>query len=199
MPNDAVEQEFEVESRHVEWLDKISDEYNFMDESKALRVLLDYAIQDGDKELIFADSNMRAPASLVVCVPLQLKVTQDPGQFSTTGSGRSAASTATLRFNWTMQPPKRVPSVASVRSAFASIFADAAWLAGTMAMPSTTAAIQPRQILLTSGALRTEFALDPTTAVVSVRLHVGRPTNPRHGVSHRIAGEIDRWAMSTKP
>jgi hypothetical protein len=59
MPNDAVEQEFEVESRHVEWLDKIADEYNFMDESKALRVLLDYAIQDGDKELIFSDSNMR--------------------------------------------------------------------------------------------------------------------------------------------
>ncbi len=59
MPNDAVEQEFEVESRHVEWLDKIADEYNFMDESKALRVLLDYAIQDGDKELIFSDTNMR--------------------------------------------------------------------------------------------------------------------------------------------
>ncbi len=59
MPHEAIEQEFEVESVHLEWLDKIADEFNFMDESKALRVLLDYAIQDGDKELIFADSNMR--------------------------------------------------------------------------------------------------------------------------------------------
>lgn len=59
MPHDAVEQEFEIESTHREWLDKIADEFNFMDESKALRVLLDYAIQDGDKELIFSDTNMR--------------------------------------------------------------------------------------------------------------------------------------------
>ena len=59
MPHDAIEQEFEIESVHAAWLDKIADEYNFMDESKALRVLLDYAIQDGDKELIFSDTNMR--------------------------------------------------------------------------------------------------------------------------------------------
>lgn len=59
MPHDPIEHEFEVESSHREWLDKIAEEYNFMDESKALRVLLDYAIQDGDKELIFADTNMR--------------------------------------------------------------------------------------------------------------------------------------------
>ena len=59
MPHDAVEQEFEIETVHREWLDKIADEFNFMDESKALRVLLDYAIQDGDKDLIFDNSNMR--------------------------------------------------------------------------------------------------------------------------------------------
>ena len=59
MPHDPIEHEFEIESSHREWLDKIADEYSFMDESKALRVLLDYAIQDGDAELIFADTNMR--------------------------------------------------------------------------------------------------------------------------------------------
>ena len=59
MAHDKIEHTFEVETEQREWLDKIADEYGLMDESKALRVLLDFAIQDGDADLIFADENMR--------------------------------------------------------------------------------------------------------------------------------------------
>ena len=59
MGSDKLEQTFEIESTHLEWLEGIADEYSFMDASKALRVLLDFAIQDGDQNLIFADENMR--------------------------------------------------------------------------------------------------------------------------------------------
>ncbi len=59
MAQDKIDHTFEIESEQRKWLDDIVEEYNFMDESKALRVLLDYAIQDGDQDLIFADENMR--------------------------------------------------------------------------------------------------------------------------------------------
>ena len=59
MASDKIEQQFEIESTHLEWLEGIADEYSLMDASKALRVLLDYAVQDGDQDLIFADENMR--------------------------------------------------------------------------------------------------------------------------------------------
>ena len=38
----------EVEGDQVEYLNKIAERYDLADESKALRVLLDYAIVDGD-------------------------------------------------------------------------------------------------------------------------------------------------------
>ena len=59
MASDKIEQAFEIESTHLEWLEGIADEYGLMDASKALRVLLDFAVQDGDQDLIFADENMR--------------------------------------------------------------------------------------------------------------------------------------------
>jgi hypothetical protein len=59
MPSDKVTHEFEIESEHREWLEEVAEEYDFQDESKALRVLLDYAIQDADKEMVFSDENMR--------------------------------------------------------------------------------------------------------------------------------------------
>lgn len=59
MASDKIEQTFEIESTHIEWLEGIAEEYSFMDSSKALRVLLDFAVQDGDQDLIFADENMR--------------------------------------------------------------------------------------------------------------------------------------------
>ena len=49
----------EIESDQLTWLDQILNDYDFPDESKALRVLIDYAIQDGDADLIFSPENMR--------------------------------------------------------------------------------------------------------------------------------------------
>ena len=49
----------EIESDQLTWLDQIVNDYDFPDESKALRVLIDYALQDGDADLIFSPENMR--------------------------------------------------------------------------------------------------------------------------------------------
>ena len=49
----------EVEGDQAAYLKKMAEEYGLADESKALRVLLDYAIADGDKELIYDMRNMR--------------------------------------------------------------------------------------------------------------------------------------------
>ena len=46
MPSDEVTHTFEIESEQRDWLGEIAEEYGFADEDKALRVLLDYAIQD---------------------------------------------------------------------------------------------------------------------------------------------------------
>ncbi len=59
MPSDKVTHEFEIETGQREWLEEAADEYGFQDESKALRVLLDYAIQDVDRDLIFSAENAR--------------------------------------------------------------------------------------------------------------------------------------------
>ena len=59
MPKDKVTATLELERDHLEWLNTIVDHYGFADESKAARVLFDYAIQDVDNEVIFADENAR--------------------------------------------------------------------------------------------------------------------------------------------
>jgi len=59
MPKDKVTVTLELERDHLEWLDAIVDHYDFTDESKAARVLFDYAIQASDDELIFAVENAR--------------------------------------------------------------------------------------------------------------------------------------------
>ena len=51
--------EVEDEDEQADWLTENSVEYGLSDQSKALRVLLDYAIQDVDAELIFSDDNSR--------------------------------------------------------------------------------------------------------------------------------------------
>jgi len=50
---------FDLRNDQLDWLDQIVEKYGLPDEEKALRILLDYAIQDGDKDLIFSDENMR--------------------------------------------------------------------------------------------------------------------------------------------
>ena len=59
MPKDKVTATLELERDHLEWLNTIVDQYGFADESKAARVLFDYAMQDADNELVFADENAR--------------------------------------------------------------------------------------------------------------------------------------------
>ena len=59
MPKDKVTATLELERDHLEWLKTIVDHYDCADESKAARVLFDYASQDADNELIFAAENAR--------------------------------------------------------------------------------------------------------------------------------------------
>ena len=59
MPKDKVTATLELERGHLEWLNTIVDQYDFANESKAARVLFDYAADDADNELIFAGENAR--------------------------------------------------------------------------------------------------------------------------------------------
>ncbi len=59
MPSNKIDQTFEIEQQQFDWLGKIVEDYGLTDEAKALRVLLDFAVQDGDKDLIFSSENMR--------------------------------------------------------------------------------------------------------------------------------------------
>lgn len=54
-----IEINVEIEGYQLAYLKKMADEYNLPDEAKALRVLLDYAVQDGDNHFIYARENMR--------------------------------------------------------------------------------------------------------------------------------------------
>ena len=48
-----------IEEDHLEWIQSITEKHDLLDESKTFRVLLDYAIEDGDQEEIFSEDNMR--------------------------------------------------------------------------------------------------------------------------------------------
>ena len=59
MPSNKVAQTFEIEREQFDWLGEMAKEYGLADEAKSLRVLLDFAIQDADKNLIFSAENAR--------------------------------------------------------------------------------------------------------------------------------------------
>ena len=59
MPSDKVTHGFEIEREQLAWLEQVARDYKLADEAKAIRVLLDFAIQDGDRDLIFSPDNMR--------------------------------------------------------------------------------------------------------------------------------------------
>ena len=59
MPMNKIDQTFEIEQEQLDWLGEVAENYGLADEAKALRVLLDFAIQDGDGDLIFSQENMR--------------------------------------------------------------------------------------------------------------------------------------------
>lgn len=54
-----VELTLSLESDHLDWLSEIIQDYDLPDESKAIRILLDYAIEDADKDEVFSPDNMR--------------------------------------------------------------------------------------------------------------------------------------------
>ena len=59
MASDKLTLTIEIESEHNDWLGEVAKEFRFPDGSKSLLVLLDYAIKDGDRELIFSRRNAR--------------------------------------------------------------------------------------------------------------------------------------------
>ena len=60
MPDkDKIELTLKLESDQLDWLSEIIKDYGLPDEAKAIRVLLDYAIDDGDKDEIFSPDNIR--------------------------------------------------------------------------------------------------------------------------------------------
>lgn len=59
MAKDKVTVDLEIERDHAEWLKENAERFGLEDESKALRVLMDYAIRDVDDELIFSPRNKR--------------------------------------------------------------------------------------------------------------------------------------------
>ena len=60
MPDkDKIELTIDLETDHLDWLSEIIQDYDLANESKAIRILLDYAIQDVESDLIFSDDNSR--------------------------------------------------------------------------------------------------------------------------------------------
>ena len=57
--SNKVELTLEIESDQASYLERIAERFDFPDSSKALRVLLDFAIQDVDPDTIFSQDNMR--------------------------------------------------------------------------------------------------------------------------------------------
>lgn len=54
MAGDKTEERFEINEDHLTFLEEMADAYDLPNASKALRVLLDYAMEDGDQEEIFS-------------------------------------------------------------------------------------------------------------------------------------------------
>lgn len=50
---------YTIEQTHADFLTEIASKFDIADESKALRILIEYAKQEGDLHQIFAPDNMR--------------------------------------------------------------------------------------------------------------------------------------------
>ena len=60
MPDkDKIELTLNLESDHLDLISEIIQDYDLPDESKVIRILLDYAIEAADKDEIFSADNMR--------------------------------------------------------------------------------------------------------------------------------------------
>ena len=54
--------DWELRDYHINFFKDMAEKYGIVDEAKALRVLADYALQDGDLDQIFHKKNMRCIA-----------------------------------------------------------------------------------------------------------------------------------------
>jgi len=55
MGGDKVGKELEINVLHVQFLEEMAKKYDLPDRDKALRCLLDYAMAEGDRDLIFRE------------------------------------------------------------------------------------------------------------------------------------------------
>ncbi len=47
------QQEFELNDDHVAWLQEMTEKYGLFDEDKALRVVLDYVMEEAEQSAVF--------------------------------------------------------------------------------------------------------------------------------------------------
>ena len=59
MPKDKIDVNLKIEREEFQWIDSIADEYKLKDQSKVIRVLIDFAIKDADTDLVFSKENSR--------------------------------------------------------------------------------------------------------------------------------------------
>ena len=52
MPKDKIDVNLKIEREQLQWIDSIADEYKLKDQSKVIRVLIDFAIKDADTDLV---------------------------------------------------------------------------------------------------------------------------------------------------
>lgn len=55
MGGDKTRRELEIDVLHTQFLDEMAKKYALPDRDKALRCLLDYAMAEGDRDLIFGE------------------------------------------------------------------------------------------------------------------------------------------------
>ena len=53
MAGEKVDQSFSINTDHQAWLSEMAKKYSIKDEGKALRVILDFAMTDGDEDTLF--------------------------------------------------------------------------------------------------------------------------------------------------
>jgi len=53
MADQKIKYEFEIQEDHIQWLNEMVNQYSLPDKHKVLRILLDFAKEDGDLDLIF--------------------------------------------------------------------------------------------------------------------------------------------------
>ena len=59
MPKDKIDVNLKIEREQLQWIDSIAAEYKLKDQSKVIRVLIDFAIKDADTDLVFSKENSR--------------------------------------------------------------------------------------------------------------------------------------------